>query len=102
MVPRHADYDLRDRDDIVRLYKETRPHVVLHLAADPRYLRPTEVDLLIGNASKAKQALGWEPKVTFNELVRLMVDADVSTVNHAGREVFGDTNSRESATSGRS
>ena len=45
---------------------------------DPRYLRPSEVDLLIGDASKAKRQLNWEPKTKFTELVRLMVDADVS------------------------
>ncbi len=44
---------------------------------DPRYLRPAEVDLLLGDASKAKRQLGWEPKTKFRELVRLMVDADV-------------------------
>ena len=44
---------------------------------DPRYLRPTEVDLLLGDATKAKQKLGWTPKTTFGELVDLMVDADL-------------------------
>jgi GDPmannose 4,6-dehydratase len=45
---------------------------------DPRYDRPTEVDLLIGDSSKAKRVLGWEPKVTFKELVRMMVDSDLA------------------------
>lgn len=49
-------------------------HYVRH---DPRLFRPTEVDLLIGDASKAKWKLGWEPKTTFVELVHLMVDADL-------------------------
>ena len=44
---------------------------------DPRYERPAEVDLLLGDASKAKKILGWEPKVRFHELVRIMVDADM-------------------------
>jgi GDPmannose 4,6-dehydratase len=44
---------------------------------DPRYERPAEVDLLIGNSAKAKEILGWEPKVRFLELVRIMVDADM-------------------------
>lgn len=44
---------------------------------DARYERPSEVDLLLGNPTKAKKQLGWEPKITFNELVRLMVDADL-------------------------
>jgi GDPmannose 4,6-dehydratase len=44
---------------------------------DEKYLRPAEVDLLIGDYSKAKKSLGWEPKVKFNELVDIMVDADL-------------------------
>ena len=43
---------------------------------DPRYLRPAEVDLLVGDASRAEKKLGWEPKTKFKELVKLMVDAD--------------------------
>ncbi len=49
-----------------------------HVKIDPRYYRPTEVDLLIGDPGKAKRALGWEPKISFQELVTMMVDADVS------------------------
>ena len=48
-----------------------------HVELDPRYLRPTEVDLLLGDASKAKRQLGWEPKTKFSDLVRIMVDADI-------------------------
>ena len=44
---------------------------------DKRYERPSEVDLLIGNGAKAKKKLGWEPKVRFDDLVRIMVDADM-------------------------
>src|SRR5207245_9142586 len=44
---------------------------------DPRYERPAEVDILIGNAGKAKKILGWEAKTRFNDLVRLMVDEDM-------------------------
>ncbi|MBE9040056.1 GDP-mannose 4,6-dehydratase [Oscillatoriales cyanobacterium LEGE 11467] len=47
---------------------------------DERYLRPAEVDLLIGDPAKAKTQLGWEPSVTFEELVKLMVDADLSAL----------------------
>jgi GDPmannose 4,6-dehydratase len=43
---------------------------------DPRYFRPTEVDLLVGNPAKAKEILGWQPKTTFSELVRIMVASD--------------------------
>src|SRR5436309_1986989 len=48
-----------------------------YVEIDPRYYRPTEVDLLLGDASKAQQKLGWRPKVKFEELVRIMVDADL-------------------------
>lgn len=48
-----------------------------HVRLDPKYLRPTEVDLLIGDASKAKKVLNWKPKVGFKELVKLMVTADL-------------------------
>lgn len=50
------------------------------IAIDPRYFRPTEVDLLIGDASKARDVLGWSPRVTFTELVEMMVDADLASV----------------------
>ena len=48
-----------------------------HVEIDPRYFRPAEVELLIGDYAKAKQKLGWEPQTKFSELVKLMVDADV-------------------------
>ena len=48
-----------------------------YVKIDPRYYRPTEVDLLIGDPSKAKRKLGWEPKVSFVELIGMMVKADV-------------------------
>ena len=56
---------------------------------DPRYFRPTEVDLLLGDPTKARRQLGWEPTVTFKELVRIMVDADVKALEDelAGRNV---------------
>lgn len=52
-----------------------------HVEIDPRYYRPAEVDYLLGDASKAKRLLGWEPRVRFEELVRLMVDADVQLLD---------------------
>jgi GDPmannose 4,6-dehydratase len=48
-----------------------------YVEVDPRYLRPAEVDLLLGDASKARRVLGWEPTVTFKELVKRMTDADM-------------------------
>jgi GDPmannose 4,6-dehydratase len=59
----HVDLDWRD-----------------YVIQDPRYMRPAEVDLLVGDASKAGEDLGWEPKVTFKELVQLMVDADLKLI----------------------
>jgi GDPmannose 4,6-dehydratase len=56
-----------------------------YVEMDPRYLRPAEVDLLIGDATKAKQKLGWSPKVTFHELVRLMVEADLEDLKKKHR-----------------
>jgi len=55
-----------------------------YVEMDPRYCRPAEVDLLVGDASKAKRALGWEPRTRFKELVHLMVDADLELVRGAG------------------
>lgn len=48
-----------------------------YVDTDPRYFRPTEVDHLLGDATKAKKKLDWEPKVRFKDLVRIMVDADL-------------------------
>ena len=48
-----------------------------YIVQDPKFFRPAEVDLLVADASQAKQKLGWTPRVTFHELVRMMVDADL-------------------------
>ena len=49
-----------------------------YVSIDPRYYRPTEVDVLQGDATKARERLGWAPAVQFKRLVRLMVDADLA------------------------
>ncbi len=54
---------------------------------DPRYFRPTEVEVLVANPSRSKSALGWEPKVKFDELVKIMVDADMRAL---GLEPIGE------------
>jgi GDPmannose 4,6-dehydratase len=59
-----------------------------YVEIDPRYLRPTEVDLLLGDATKAKDKLGWTPRVKLPELVRMMVDSDMSACR---REMYGTT-----------
>jgi GDPmannose 4,6-dehydratase len=64
-----------------------------HVETDPRYLRPTEVDALCGDASKARTKLGWKPKVSFEQLVTMMVDHDLElasqerTLAEAGHKV---------------
>ena len=52
-----------------------------YVRIDPAFLRPAEVDHLIGDASKAKRVLGWEPSVSFEKLVAMMVDADIATLS---------------------
>jgi GDPmannose 4,6-dehydratase len=68
-------WSVRDLLDIAgeRLDSDWREYVDI----DPRYFRPTEVDYLLGDASKARRELGWEPRVAFRELVRMMVDHDL-------------------------
>ncbi|MBS1707044.1 MAG: GDP-mannose 4,6-dehydratase [Armatimonadetes bacterium] len=64
------------------------------IGVDPRYYRPAEVETLLGDPAKAKAKLGWEPKVTFNQLIKEMVEADLATaerdalVQREGYEVF--------------
>jgi GDPmannose 4,6-dehydratase len=67
LAAEHAGVDLKER-----------------VVVDPRYFRPAEVDLLLGDASKARAALGWKPKVDFKQLVKMMVEADIEL---AEREV---------------
>jgi GDPmannose 4,6-dehydratase len=57
----------------------------VRIEIDPRYLRPTEVDLLMGDATKARKQLGWTPTVDFDALVKLMVDADVALAKREAR-----------------
>lgn len=56
-----------------------------HVVIDPAFYRPAEVDLLVGDPSKAGQELGWEPEVTFPELVRMMVDHDIKLIKQGLR-----------------
>ena len=56
-----------------------------HIEVDPRFLRPAEVEILLGDASKARAKLGWEPATTFDELVREMVDADIRRLKDRAR-----------------
>ena len=55
-----------------------------YVKQDPRFMRPAEVDLLVGDAGKARRVLGWEPQVSFRELVRMMVDHDLALLKEEG------------------
>jgi GDPmannose 4,6-dehydratase len=52
-----------------------------HVKLDPAFIRPAEVDLLIGDPAKAKKQLGWTPKVSFEQLVKMMVDSDIERLS---------------------
>jgi GDPmannose 4,6-dehydratase len=56
-----------------------------HVKSDPEFLRPAEVDQLVGDASKARDRLGWEPKHSFRDLVEMMVDADIGRLSTAAQ-----------------
>jgi GDPmannose 4,6-dehydratase len=79
-----ADYVIATNE--THTVKEFVEHAFAHVGLDwekyvkydARYERPAEVDLLIGDATKAKKQLNWEPKVRFPELVKIMVDSDIS------------------------
>jgi GDPmannose 4,6-dehydratase len=59
-----------------------------HVEIDPRYFRPTEVDMLLADTSKAREQLRWAPQVSFRDLVRIMVDADLEA---AGLQAIGES-----------
>lgn len=69
---------------VQRLLEVAFEHVGLnwrdYTVQDPQFMRPAEVDLLVGDASKARRELGWQPEVTFEELIGMMVDADLRTL----------------------
>lgn len=58
-----------------------------YVVVDPAFMRPAEVDLLVGDCSKAAQRLGWKPRTSFPELVRLMVDADLDLLQGKLRSI---------------
>jgi GDPmannose 4,6-dehydratase len=62
-----------------------------YVKTDPKFLRPAEVDHLIGDPAKARQVLGWEPKVEFQRLVEMMVDADVERVGRSSSKTWQTT-----------
>jgi GDPmannose 4,6-dehydratase len=52
-----------------------------YVKIDPAFIRPAEVDLLIGDPAKAKKQLGWKPKVSFEEMISMMVDSDIARLS---------------------
>ena len=75
------------REYLVRAFERVGLDWEAYVEIDDRYLRPSEVDLLIGDPTKAKQQLGWAPETTFGALVDLMVDADVDSLSNGTGEV---------------
>jgi GDPmannose 4,6-dehydratase len=73
------------RDFVVTAFEHAGLDWEKHVRYDERYLRPTEVDALIGDASKAERDLGWKTTVDTEQLARIMVDADIEALEHAGR-----------------
>ncbi|CAB4743852.1 unannotated protein [freshwater metagenome] len=76
------------RDFVVTAFEHAGLDWEKHVRFDERYLRPTEVDALIGDASKAEAKLGWKASVQTDELARIMVDADIAALEHEGRPWF--------------
>jgi GDPmannose 4,6-dehydratase len=70
------------RDCLEIAFEHAGLEVDQHVVTDPSLRRPAEVEHLIGDASKAKRQLGWEPEVSFEELIRMMVDADLALLGH--------------------
>ena len=66
------------KDFLDRAFKQVNLNWQDYVEFDPHYLRPSEVETLLGDASKAKKQLGWTPKTSFDELVKIMVDADMA------------------------
>ena len=78
------DIDWEGKDEYERGICRKTGKVVVEVS--PQYYRPTEVDLLLGDASKAKSVLGWEPKTTFRKLVEIMTDADFKLAEKEARK----------------
>jgi GDPmannose 4,6-dehydratase len=79
------------RDLVVNAFEHAGLDWEKYVKIDPAFIRPAEVDLLLGDCSKAKQELGWAPKVDFKGLVHMMVDADLARLEaiKAGRTIVG-------------
>jgi GDPmannose 4,6-dehydratase len=65
------------REFLEKVFQKLDLDIEKHVEIDSRYFRPTEVDVLLGDASKARKKLGWSPKVGFEQLIDMMVSADL-------------------------
>ena len=81
---RYVDVELEWQDKGIEETGRDAKTGEIRVAIDPGYYRPTEVDLLVGDASRARNRLDWQPKVGFEELVRLMMEADLEKVRKRG------------------
>jgi GDPmannose 4,6-dehydratase len=79
------------REFVEAAFEAAGPDWERHVVTDPAYIRPADVDLLMGAPLKAKERLGWAPKTTFKDLVSLMVEADLK------RAMFEARHGRETA-----
>ena len=79
VVSSGEEHSIRELVDIAFAHAGLDPDD--HVRVDPRFLRPAEVDHLVGDASKAREHLGWEPRTTFRELIEMMVDADLERLS---------------------
>ena len=80
----HVDVDIEWQGEGVEEKGIDKATGKVLVEVDPKYFRPTEVDMLIGDPAKAKEELGWEPEVKFKELVQLMVQSDVEAIEEHG------------------
>lgn len=78
---------LGEKGTIEEIAVDDNDHSKVLVRIDPKYFRPTEVDLLLGDATKAKEKLGWAPKILFNDLVKEMVTTDLASVD-AGKDEY--------------
>jgi GDPmannose 4,6-dehydratase len=83
------------REFVTAVFEQLELDWQRHVEIDPRYFRPTEVDLLQGDASKARRVLGWQPRVGFEELVRMMIDSDMRLAEAEKRSGLHAHRSRE-------
>lgn len=84
---RHFGYELVWKDKGLKEKGLDRKSGKVLIEIDPRYFRPAEVDLLLGNAGKARTVLGWKPKTTFKKLVELMANADLNRLKNNGHRI---------------